>query len=385
MISSNNSPVVAGIGRSAIDRTKRSDPFSRLGDALKDALDDAGLEKKNLDGLIVNATYPLFAGGDCDKIAQLFGLDIAYAGQTWAHGRLSQSAVQWAALVVEAKLADYVACTFSYTVAAPERPEIAREGGGAHLEVPWHGAGGPHFGAALSMRHYMDRYKTPREKWGAIPIALRKSAGLNEHAYLRTQITPEEYRVSPAVVDPLRVLDCSIRCNCAYVIILTSKERAVDLRRGLIHVSGMQGMRAGREEFVFGRHGLGVDQQTVTDAIPESPIYSRAGVEREDIDLLYVFDSWAPQIAFALEDFGFCGPGEAVDWVQDGRIELGGELPVNVNGGSLSEGLSGGWGHMVDAVVQLRGDAGLRQVADAQVAQYIGCTGGSVIFSRESQ
>src|SRR5207244_1908229 len=118
------------------------------------------------------------------------------------------------------------------------------------------------------------------------------------------------------------------------------------------------------QEYIFGRSGLGMGQQYLYDyEAPETmQVYEMAGVERSDIDSLYILDSFSPLILFTLEQYGFCKAGEALQWIQNGRIGLGGELPINTNGGGLGELHSTGAGHMVEAIRQLRGECGPRQV-----------------------
>ena len=185
------------------------------------------------------------------------------------------------------------------------------------------------------------------------------------------------------VVDPLRLFDCCLVTDGAAVALVTSAERARDLKQQPVYIAGMQGMRSGREEFIFAPRGLGINQQSSTDYRPaerDLPVYAMAGIERKDIAGLYTYDAFSPLVLFLLERFGFCGPGDAAAWVQDGRIELGGELPMNTSGGLLSEAHVGGWNSILEIVRQLRGTAGERQIADAHHLQWATAWGDAVIF-----
>jgi acetyl-CoA acetyltransferase len=143
----------------------------------------------------------------------------------------------------------------------------------------------------------------------------------------------------------------------------------------------MQGLRAGPEEFIFARPGLGVWQQQVGDGpVEDHLVYRMAAVGPQDIDSLQVYDAFSPNVLFTLERFGFCQPGEALDWIQDGRIELDGELPINTSGGLLSEAHVAGWNHIVEIVLQLRGDAGPRQLPRCDLIQWATPFGDSLIF-----
>jgi acetyl-CoA acetyltransferase len=187
------------------------------------------------------------------------------------------------------------------------------------------------------------------------------------------------------VVDPLRLYDCSLITDGAAVVLITSPDKARDLKQPPVYICGMQGMRAGREEFIFAPRGLGLNQQQPARWKPQERdllAYRMAGIEREEVDGLYTYDAFSPLVLFVLERFGFCGPGEAAQWVQDGRIELGGELPMNTSGGLLSEAHIGGWNSILEIVRQLRGAAGERQVEGARYLQWATAWGDSVVFRR---
>jgi acetyl-CoA acetyltransferase len=167
-------------------------------------------------------------------------------------------------------------------------------------------------------------------------------------------------------------------------VILTRGERAGELRSAPVHVRGYQGIHASPDEFIFGARGLGINQAGVFEPQPlgaAEPVYGRAGVSQSDIGTLHCYDGFTPQVLWTLERFGFCAPGEAADWIAGGRIELGGELPVNTSGGHLSEGHANGWGHTLEIVRQLRGQAGERQIPGLEVAQWATTLGDSIIYS----
>jgi acetyl-CoA acetyltransferase len=169
----------------------------------------------------------------------------------------------------------------------------------------------------------------------------------------------------------------------AAVVLVTSAERARDARKRPVLVGGLQGMRAGRDEFLFGLPGLGIGQQREFRYTPDDEqllAFRMAGVTQRDIDGLYTYDAFSPLVWFLLERFGFCGLGEAAAWTQGGRIELGGELPMNTSGGLLSEAHVSGWNSIVELVRQLRGECGERQVKDARVMQFATAWGDATIF-----
>jgi acetyl-CoA acetyltransferase len=209
---------------------------------------------------------------------------------------------------------------------------------------------------------------------------------LNPNAVMQKPVTHEDYLNSRFIVEPLRLLDCSVIVDGAVAMILTTSDRAADAPRAPVKLLGVQGMHAGPEEFIFGLRGMGIDQASVFDAQSrwqDQLVFKMAGVAPADIDTLHIYDAFSPQLWWVLERFGFCAPGHAPEWTQNGRIELGGELPCNTSGGHLSEGQLNGWGQLVEIVTQLRGDAGPRQVKDVKLAQWATTIGDSIIFGRD--
>lgn len=379
---------IAGIGQSEYGRFL---PASQLGlgaTALKAALDDAGLTRADVDGLAIHLGWPL--GVDYDRVAESFGLDLRWVSQTWLHGRFVTSAIQHAAMAVACGLANVVACVtaISFTrerqiLGGPGDAEGTREDGGTHGESPPYGLTAPAGGAALAMQRYMALYGATSAQLAAVPIAFRKHALNSPHAVMKSPLTLEAHQSARMVVDPLRLYDCCLITDGAAVALVTSAERARDLKQPPVYIAGTQGMRSGRDEFIFAPRGLGINQQRSARAHPEERdllAYRMAGIERRDVQGLYTYDAFSPLVLFTLERFGFCGPGEAAQWLQGGRIELGGELPMNTSGGLLSEAHVGGWNSILEIVRQLRGAAGVRQIANARHLQWGTAWGDAVIF-----
>jgi acetyl-CoA acetyltransferase len=237
----------------------------------------------------------------------------------------------------------------------------------------------------MAMRRYLEKYGGTPEMLGAVAVAQREWAQLNPDAYFHGRpLTFDEYVAEPYVVDPLRTFDHCIPANSAFCIIVTTAERARDCRATPIMISGVQGSRSGREQFIFARSGLGIGQQTEGPfKAARMPIYDMAGVDQKDIQLFGALDAFSPVVLFILEEFGFCGEGEALDWVQGGRTAPGGDFPVNTCGGGLSDIESYGWGHEVDMVKRLRGEAGYEQVSDVRVCQYASLDHSSLILTRQ--
>ena len=356
---------------------------SLAAESFKLALDDCGLQRDDVDGVIC-----LSFGSDYDRLLEAIGLNVRYAYKGWTHGRFISPMVQQAAMVVGMGLAKSVAIihgrrrkAYGYSVEG----EPWRQGLGPHGESPAYGALAPAIGAALAAQRYFHMYGGSNENLAPIAVALRKHARLNPIALRREPMTLEDHAKSRWVIEPLRLFDCCQNNDGGACIIVTSAERARDCKKTPVYISGMQGVYAGRDYHNFTMPGLGVAQQKVYKYTPPPEdlyAYQMAGITHKDVDLLMTYDAFTPLILFVLERFGFCGPGEAMEFVKHGRIELGGQLPVNTSGGLLSEGHVVGWNLFIEAVRQLRHECGERQVKDAEIAQYACFLGESIIFRR---
>ena len=352
-------------------------------DAYQLALDDAGLKREDVDGII-----QLSFGYDYDRFLEAVGTDVRYAYQGWGHGRFIAPMLQHAAMAVATGMAKAVAIVHgrrrkAYGQTADH--EMWRQGLGPHGESPAFGALGPLFGAAIAAQRYFHMYGGSNEDLAPIAVAFRKHARLNPIAVRRDPMTTADYLKSRWIVEPLRLFDCCQNNDGGACVIITSAERARDCRKTPVYISGMQGVHAGRQFHNLTLPGLGVAQQDVYQYKPEPAdlyAYQMAGITHKDVDALITYDAFSPLVLFGLERFGFCGPGEAREFVKNGRIELGGELPVNTSGGLLSEGHVVGWNLFIEAVRQLRHECGERQVKDAEIVQYGSFLGESVIFRR---
>lgn len=386
-----NQAAIVGIGQSEYGRFLPDSQLKLGAKAFKAALEDAGLDRSDVDGVAIHLGWPL--GIDYDRMAEAFGLELRWAAETWLHGRFVTSTLQHAAMAVACGLADVVACftAISFTrerqiLGGPGDTEGTRDDGGTHGESPHYGLTAPAGGAALGMQRYMAAYGATSEQLAAVPVAFRKHALLSPYAVMKKPMTVADHQASRMVVDPLHLFDCCQITDAAAVALVTTAERARDMKKKPVYVSGMQGMRSGREEFIFAPPGIGINQQSGTQKRirwNENEVYAKAGIEQSSVDGLYTYDAFSPLVLFVLERFGFCGPGEAAAFVQNGRIELGGDLPMNTSGGLLSEAHVGGWNSILEMVRQLRGEAGPRQIANARHLQWATAWGDSFILTNE--
>ncbi|MDJ0418021.1 thiolase family protein [Rhodococcus opacus] len=379
---------IVGIGMTEVSRVSERSALDFSAEALRLALDDAGLRAEDVDGLFTNVGYPLAV--DYDRMAEAFGLSIRAAVQTWTHGRFVGPALQSAVQAVALGTTDVAACVAGVSfsglglVGGAGDAEGLRQGGGSHGELPHYGMTAPGAGAAMAFRRYCARYGQEPGLISAVPIAFRRHARLNPNAQMTKPLEREDYDAQPYVVEPLRRPDFALLSDGGGCLLVTTVERARDLRQPAVVISGMQGLHAGRDEFIFAPPGLGVFSQSDTRRVEDNPVYAMAGLAGPgDVDSLQLYDAFSPNLVFVLERFGFTGEGQALEWLQNGRIELGGDLPTNTAGGLLSEAHICGWGHMIEAARQLRGQAGARQVADCEIVQWATSFGDSLILSKD--
>jgi acetyl-CoA acetyltransferase len=383
---------ILGVGASRFERRPHASVLQFAGDALHGALSDAGLEKAQIDGLIVQIGSP--RGADYDTIAETFGLAPRFCSQTWAHGRFAATVLIQAAMAVATGMATRVACLMAMKnsdlgrIGEADNPFFAeqfRENGGPHAEAGHLGMASPVAGAAMAFDLYCRRYSHDRELLAAIPLTFRRHAQLTDDAVMRGDMTAQDYRAARAIIAPLRLLDCSPVGDGAVCVIVGGRAEAA-AHRAPAWITGAQGLRAGRDTFVFGPVGLGMGQQSEQRLTREQAqgqaVWGMAGAGPEAMDVLGVYDSFSPLPLYAFEDFGFCGAGEALAWVQDGRIGLGGERPTNTAGGQLSQAQMNGWGQIRELIHQLRGEAGPRQVKDAKRAAWLGVGGDALVLER---
>jgi len=379
---------IVGIGCSAFGRGLPDSQLRLAYAAFKQALADAGLERKDVDGLSIHLGWPL--GLDYDRVAEGFGLDIRYVNQSWLHGRFVTNALQHAALAVSAGLADVVACVtaVSFTrergfLGGPGDIEGNREEGGTHGEVPYYGLTAPAGGAAIAMQRYMHLHGVTSAQLAAVPMSIRRHALGNPRAIMREPLTLEAHQGARMVADPLRLFDCCLISDGAAVVLVARGDHARDLRQKPVRIGPMQGTRSGRDEFIFAPRGLGINQQSAKRGRARErdlEVFGQ-GVARDEVQGFYTYDAFSPLVLFALERFGYAGPGEAAAFVQNGRIGPGGALPVNTSGGLLSEAHVAGWNSICEMTRQLRGTAGASQIADARALQWGTAWGDSVILT----
>jgi len=334
-------------------------------EAVKLALEDCELPKSTIDGLLVNGN--MMSSEVRNNLQDALGLeDLTFLNTMSAGGATAGTMVQYAAFAIEAGLASVVALVFAD---APLRREtsIANSRYGVPVgPAPGLEGLGRTYGDrgqaairyALAASRHMHLFGTTSEQLGAIAVAQRQWASLSPLAQKREPITLEDHQSSRMIAEPFRLLDCCLTSNGAVAVIMTSADRAKDGPRPPVFVRGVgQGhpgepVRPGRD------HGIR------TGAVAAGPQALRqAEIGLEDVDVLQIYDSFTYTVLVTLEDYGFCPKGEGGPFVADGRLGVGGSLPCNTGGGQLSGYYAWGFTPLSEGIMQARGAAGERQVA----------------------
>ncbi|MDG2112301.1 MAG: acetyl-CoA acetyltransferase [Actinomycetota bacterium] len=347
--------------------------FQIMAECTKGALDDAGLTRDDIDGLF-GASMTMGMMGIVD-LAEYLNLKPDYVDGSNIGGSSFVSHVNHAAAAINAGMCE-VALVLYGSTSASNSVAIGTGMGGASRD-PSAGFNGPYgmttVGSyAMYANRHMHMYGTTSEQLAEIAVTMRRHASLNPLAKMRTPITVDDVMSSRVISTPLHLLDCCIISDGGGAVIVTSHERAKDLAQPPVRLLGCA-------EAVTHQEIGQPDLLTIAAKQSGARAMGMAGVTHADLDLAMIYDSFTITVLATLENLGFCAPGEGGDFVGGGRIGLGGELPVNPDGGGLSSNHPGMRGIflVIEAVKQLRGECGDRQVADAQLAIAHG-TGGTI-------
>ncbi len=341
----------------------------------KKALDEAGLTKEDVDGLLVAGSWGIPGVGLFPSVtmAEYLGIQPCFTDSTNIGGSSFEAHVGHAAAAIQAGLCNVALILYGSDQRSNRRRNLGR-GRPAELTAQYESIWGlpaPVGAYALAAHRHMYQYGTTSEQLAEIAVAERKWASLNPAATMREPITVEDVLNSELICDPLHLLDCCLVTDGAGAVVVASAERARDCRTRPIWILG---------------HGEAHSHSTITN-MPDLTVttakesgrraFEMAGVRHEDLDVVQIYDSFTITVLLTLESLGFCKPGEGGDFVANQRTAPGGDFPMNTNGGGLSCLHPGMYGIflLIEAVRQLRGECGPRQVPDAKLALVNG-TGG---------
>lgn len=343
--------------------------------ASMDAIRDAGLKPADVDAILPPPGFVAW-----DEIAAHLGVpDVRYTVCPQMGGASATGALLTAAMAISTGVAEVVLLTVGWNGYSAIRPRPdarpnKRRFSAAFFETvknyyaPYGLRSAPWW-YSLYLQRYAKRYNVPPEAAGAIAVACRKHAQLNEKALMRGRpLTMDDYLASPFITEPLRKLDCCVETDCAAAVVLTSVERARDLPHVPVMLLGAAEGHPDRPDELVNRKDvldLGLER-----AAPRA--FAMAGVTKDDMDFLQIYDCFTYVALLEIEALGYAERGGAADFVKSGNIELGGKFPMNTHGGLMSQGHCWGMNHIVEATRQLRHEAGAAQVHNCELGLVTG-------------
>lgn len=351
---------IVGIGATDFSKNSGRSELRLAAEAVRDALDDAGLSPADVDGL---TTFTMDTNTEI-AVARAAGIgELKFFSKIHYGGGAACATVQHAAMAVATGIADVVVAYRAFNERSDMRfgqvqtrlTENADSTGVDNSFSYPHGLSTPAAQVAMIAKRYMHLSGASSRDFGAVSVADRKHAAKNPKAYFyQKPITIDDHQNSRWIAEPLRLLDCCQETDGAVAIVVTSAERARDLQqRPAIIEAASQGSSPDQYTMVsYYRPEL--------DGLPEmglvgQQLWQQSGLKLTDIQTAVLYDHFTPFTLIQLEELGFCGKGEAKDFIADGAIELGGRLPINTHGGQLGEAYIHGMNGIAEGVRQLRG------------------------------
>jgi acetyl-CoA acetyltransferase len=348
-----------GVGTTEWGNFPDTDAMGLAASAFSRALAESGLDAGEIDGLITSRVpnYLRFSAG--------VGLDPTTTIALPAEGRQSGVALALAEDLINSGRCRAVALAYGND-GRSRRVYYGGETGGPFNPWGFTSLGALH---AMRFREYMHTYGATHDQLAEIPVTFRYHASLNPQAVMRAQFGRADYHASRWIVEPLHLLDYCLINDGGVSLILGREDMAQDVDQPVVRM-----LASATSNAFAGAPFYPEDNFYASSRRCAEQVYARSGLHPEDMDALMIYDNFSPTVLFALEGFGFCSRGEAAEWVQGGRLRLGGQYPTNTSGGHLSESYMQGWALNVEAIRQLRGQAGQRQVPECRTVQYMAST-----------
>jgi acetyl-CoA acetyltransferase len=360
---------IAGIGTTEYARNIGRSELQTALEAAHEALDDAGLEAQDVDAIFKVETPGEDSVSELDLARNLGVPNLRAWGGAGYGGGAACAPVVMAATAIASGSASVAIAYRARNRGSGGRPWAkagARAQGTYAFTLPY-GLVSPVQEIATLARRYMHDYGATSEQFARVAVTQRRNAARNPRAFFRDPISVEDVLASRMIADPLHLLDCSLETDGACAVVVTTAERARELKQPPVYISGVaQGM--GPQHYMMSGLVYKDDPFDLPPVHAAKDVYAMAGVGPQNIDVALLYDVFSPMVLWQLEAYGFCKRGEAGPFVADGHIDWpGGDLPVNTHGGSLSEAYVHGFNHVLEGVRQLRGTSTC-QVDGASVA-----------------
>lgn len=358
---------IAGIGYTEFSKNSGRSEMRLAAEAVRAALDDAGLVAADIDGMV---GYTIDGNAENEVLRTIGGRELNFFSRVHYGGGGACALLLHAAMAVATGVCKAVLCYRAMNERSESRFGGPQGGAGLTSEAVltnFHTVHGLQTAAAMMamvMRRYMIDTGATSEDFARISVTARQHAATNPAAYFHGKpITLDDHQSSRMICDPLRLLDCCQESDGAVAIIVTSAERARDLKGKpvLIRAAAQGATDQTMQMTSFYRNDIAPFDEA---ALVARQLYAMAGLGPADMDMAILYDHFGPAVLPQLEAYGFCARGEAKDFIKDGRIALGGALPINTHGGQLGEAYINGVNGIAEAVRQLRGEA-VNQVAGA--------------------
>ena len=369
MISLKDKCAVTGVGETAYSKNSGKSVVALQMEASLKAIADAGLKPTDIDGVIPYGNLDVVAE---EFITNLGIQDLRFSATTPLGGASCVAAIQAAVSALVTGVANHVLIPIGRNGSSGERigaraadlPQFRTIG---EFEMPSGNIAPPQIYAHMARRH-MEMYGTTSRQLAEIAVTVRSNAILNDNAVMQKPMTIEDHQNSRMISDPLRLFDCCLESDGGAAVVISTTERAKDLAHKPIYIMGVAEGHPDSPSAITQRP----DITTLGTAKAAPRAFGMAGVTPKDIDVAEIYDCFTYIVMCQLEDLGFCKKGEGGDFVSNGRIALGGELPINTHGGLLSQSHIIGMNHVCELVKQLRGTGGKAQVANAEVGLVTG-------------
>ncbi|MCH8815096.1 MAG: lipid-transfer protein [Chloroflexi bacterium] len=382
-----NKAAIVGIGQTEFSKNSGRSTHRMALEAILGALDDAGLEPAEIDGMVkMGANDDVF---EIDLLRSL-GLDnLRFFAEIPHGGGAACGTIAGAVAAVTAGMADVVVTFRALNERSERRFGESTVGGGIggwmQYNMP-HGLVTPAQWIAMYAQRYLHEYGHTTEEFGRVSVLTRKHAATNPHAMMYERpVTLEEHQSSRWITEPLRLLDCCLDTDGACATVVVSAEKAKSLKGTPAYIAAAAQGTGTRSEMMtsYQRKNIARLEEAETTG---KELYRVAEIEPKDIDVAEIYDHFTPMVLMALEAYGFAKPGEAPKLFQNGALELDGEMPLNTHGGHLGEGYLHGFGHIVEGVRQIRGTA-VNQASNVKTCLVTSGTGvptSGIILSQEA-
>jgi acetyl-CoA acetyltransferase len=367
-----NKTAVVGIGQTEFSKNSGRSELQLAAEAVRAAIVDAGLQPSDVDGLV---TFALDTNDELALMRSVGITEVRWTSRTPFGGGGASATVEHAAAAVASGAADAVVIYRAFNERSGRRfgqPTSDQGAAGTGWYLPY-GLDTPAKMYSLWFQRYMYKFGLTNADFGRYSVVARKHAATNPNAwYYKRPITLDDHQNSRWIVEPiLRLLDCCQESDGGVACVVTSTERARDLRQPVVLIEGATQGNLIQGNVTFNYYYPDLCRFPEAESVA-AQLWKTTGLQPDDIDIAMIYENFSPVVFYQLEAYGFCGYGEAKDFIADGNIEIGGKLPVNTNGGLLGEAYIHGVNNILEGVRQLRGTA----ANQVQGAEHVICSAG---------